>query len=82
MKKIFVKESQTALWIGAAVVGALAAGAGIWFYLRGKRAAEEEAYRREHAQDYLKGKSKKKKKQKTAPHELEGIVNHHPDETH
>ncbi|MDO3645244.1 hypothetical protein [Mucilaginibacter sp. L3T2-6] len=77
MKKLFGKEDHTALWIGAAVAGALAAAAGIWFYLRGKRAAEAEAYRHEHAQDYLKGKQKKKKKHKTAVDELEDIV-HHP----
>lgn len=77
MKKIFLKEDRTTLYISAVVIGALAAGAGIWFYLRGKRAAEEEADRHEHAQDYLKAKQKKKKKHKTDLHELEEIVKHH-----
>lgn len=77
MKKLFIKESHTTLWIGAAVVGVVAAGAGIWFYLRGKHAAEEEAYRYEHAQDYLKGKQKKKKKKKKKDlHELGDVVSH------
>ena len=40
MKNPFIKENNTALWIGAVVTGAVAAAAGIWFYLRGKRAAE------------------------------------------
>lgn len=58
----------------AIVAGALAAGAGIWFYLRGRRAAEAEAYRHEHAQDYLK--RKQKKRHKTDVSELAGVVNH------
>ena len=73
---MFVKDDRTAIWVGAAVAGALAAGAGLWFYLKGKRVAEEEAYRHEHAQDYLKGKKKKKKKHKTDLHELSNIVAH------
>lgn len=76
MKNPFHKENNTGLIVGAIVAGALAAGAGIWFYLRGKRAAEAEAYRLEHAQDYLKKKFKKKKKHKTDVNELEGIVQH------
>ena len=76
MKNPFNKEDHSGLIIGAIVAGALAAGAGIWFYLRGKRAAEAEAYRLEHAQDYLKKKQKKKKKYKTGLNELEDIVQH------
>lgn len=71
MKNPFKSEDNTGLIVGAIVAGALAAGAGIWFYLRGKRAAEAEAYRQEHAKDYLKAKDKKKKKHKTDVHELE-----------
>jgi uncharacterized protein HemX len=76
MKNPFNKEDHSALIIGAIVSGALAAGAGIWFYLRGKRAAEAEAYRLEHAQDYLKAKQKKKKKNKSDVSDLAGLVNH------
>lgn len=76
MKNPFKKEDHSALIIGAIVAGALAAGAGIWFYLRGKRAAEAEAYRHDHAQDYLKAKQKKKKKHKTDVSDLAGVVNH------
>jgi len=76
MKNPFNKEDHSGLIVGAIVAGALAAGAGIWFYLRGKRAAEEEAYRHEHAQDYLKTKQKKKKKHKTDVSDLAGIVSH------
>jgi uncharacterized protein HemX len=76
MKNPFQKEDHTALWIGAAVTGALAAAAGIWFYLRGKRAAEEESYRHEHAQDYLKDKKKNKKKHKSDVDELVNLVTH------
>jgi len=77
MKNPFNKEDHSGLIIGAIVAGALAAGAGIWFYLRGKRAAEQEAYRHEHAQDYLAGKHKKKKKHKTDVSNLADVV-HHP----
>lgn len=77
MKKLFNKEDHSAIWIGAAIAGALAAGAGIWFYLQGKRAAVLEAQAAEHAQDYLKHKHKKKKKHKTDVHDLEDIVQPH-----
>lgn len=76
MKNPFHKENNTGIIVGAIVAGALAAGAGIWFYLRGKRAAEAEAYRHEHALDYLKNKQKKKKKHNTGLDELEDIVQH------
>jgi uncharacterized protein HemX len=78
MKKLFVKTDRSTIWIGAAVAGALAAGAGIWFYLQGKRAAAQEATAAEHAQDYLKEKRKKLKKHKTDVHELAEIVHHKP----
>ncbi|MDR6945088.1 hypothetical protein [Mucilaginibacter pocheonensis] len=72
MKNPFKKEDHTWLWIAASITGALAAGAGIWFYLHGKRVATMTAYHKEHAQDYLNTKrSKKKKKQRTDLHELE-----------
>lgn len=75
MKNPFKQQDHTALWIGATIAGVLAATAGIWFYLHGKRAAEDEAYRHEHAQDYLKDRKKnKQKKHKTDLHQLEGIV--------
>lgn len=75
MKNPFVKEDNTALWIAAAVTGALAAGAGIWFYLHGKRtgALEEQL---DNAQDYLEKKHKKLKKHKTDLHDLEDIIHH------
>lgn len=77
MKNPFKKErSNTIVWIAAGVAGALAAGAGIWFYLRGRDAAEREAQRREHATDYLQAKRQKKKKQRTDISELKSIVNH------
>lgn len=79
MKNPFNKKDNSGLILGAIVAGALAAGAGIWFYLRGKRAAEAEAYRLEHAQDYLKKKQKKKKKHKTGLNELENIIHHEPE---
>jgi uncharacterized protein HemX len=75
MKNPFNKEDHSGLIIGAIVAGALAAGAGFWFYLQGKRAAEQ-AYRHEHAQDYLKAKEKKKKKHKTDVSELAAVVHH------
>jgi uncharacterized protein HemX len=77
MKNLFKREDNTDLIVGAIIAGALAAGAGIWFYLRGKRAAEAKAYRHEHAQDYLKAKTKKKKKHKSDVEELQNLV-HHP----
>lgn len=76
MKNQFSKEDHSGLVIGAIIAGALAAGAGIWFYLRGKRAAEDEAYRHEHAQDYLAAKHMKKKKQKTDVSDLNDVVHH------
>jgi ABC-type nickel/cobalt efflux system permease component RcnA len=76
MKNPFKQEDNSALWISASIAGALAAAAGIWFYLRGKRAAEEEARRHEHAQDYLKDKKMHKKKHKTDVHELEDLIQH------
>jgi hypothetical protein len=76
MKNPFKKEDRSGLIIGAIVAGALDAGAGIWFYFRGKRASEAEAYRHEHAQDYLKAKQKRKKKHKTDLSDLAGVVNH------
>jgi hypothetical protein len=76
MKNPFIKENNTGLWIAAAVGSAIAAAAGIWFYQRGKRAAELEAYRREHAQDYLENKKHQMKKHKTDLHELGDLVHH------
>ncbi|MGV8878648.1 MAG: hypothetical protein ACOH2A_06415 [Sphingobacteriaceae bacterium] len=77
MKNPFKKErSNTVVWIAAGVAGALAASAGIWFYLRGKAAAEREAQRRKHATDYLQAKHLKKKKQRTDISELKSLVNH------
>ncbi|UOE52497.1 hypothetical protein MTO98_15585 [Mucilaginibacter sp. SMC90] len=76
MKNPFHKENNTGIIVGAIVAGALAAGAGIWFYLRGKRAAEAEAYRLEHARDYLAEKQHKKQKHKTDVHDLAAIVSH------
>ncbi|WCT13415.1 hypothetical protein [Mucilaginibacter jinjuensis] len=76
MKNPFNKEDHSGLVIGAIVAGVLAAGTGIWFYLRGKSAAKGDAYRLEHTQDYLKKKQKKKKKHKTGLNELEDIVQH------
>ena len=78
MKNLLIREDKTALWISAAVTGVVAAGAGIWFYLHGKRAAaaELEAYQHEHAQDYLEVKHPHKKKHKTDVHDLKDIVHH------
>ena len=76
MKNPFKNDDHSGLIIGAIVAGALAAGAGIWFYLRGRRMGEAEAYRLEHAGDYLAGKKKKKKKSKTDVSELAGVVHH------
>lgn len=76
MKNPFNKQDHSGLIIGAIIMGALAAGAGIWFYLRGKRDAEENTYNYDHAQDYLEGKHKKKKKHKTDVSELGDIVHH------
>ena len=78
MKKTFIKTDRSTIWIGAAVAGTLAAGAGIWFYLQGKRAAALEATAAEHAQDYQKGRKKKLKKHKTDVHELAEIAQHKP----
>jgi uncharacterized protein HemX len=76
MKNPFKKESNSQVLIAAGIAGALAAGAGILYYLRAKRAAEAEAYRHEHAQDYLDKKQPKKKKHKTDVSELSEII--HP----
>lgn len=76
MKNPFKQQDYTGLLIAAAITGTLAAGAGIWFYLRGKRAAEAEAYRHQHAQDYLANKRQGKKKHKTDIGELADIVHH------
>lgn len=76
MKNPFNKKDNTMLYIAAAITGALAAGAGIWFYLRGKRAAEAEAYRLDHAQDYLRAKKKIMKKHKTDISKLGDFVHH------
>jgi hypothetical protein len=76
MKNLFVKENHTRLWITVSITGALAVGAGIWFYLRGKRAAELEASRKELARDYLEDRHFKKKKHKTDVSELGNLVHH------
>ena len=76
MKKLFVKENHTKLWLGAAVIGALAAAGGIWFYLHGRKAAALEAQVAQYAQDYLKSKQKKKKKHKSDVADLGDIVHH------
>jgi hypothetical protein len=74
MKNSFKKEDHTGLWIAAAITGALAFG--IWFYLRRNRAAEQEAYRPEYPQDYLKDQQPQKKQQRSDIAELTGIAQH------
>ena len=76
MKNFFNKNNHTALWIGAGITGALAAGAGILYYLRGRRPAESKTDGNEHAQDYLDAKHPKKKKQKTDTQELVHLIHH------
>jgi hypothetical protein len=77
MKNPLIKERSNGLWITAAVMSVLAAGTGIWFYVRGKRiAAQLEAYRHAHAQDYLEVKRPHKNKHKTDVSELRELVHH------
>ena len=76
MKNPFKQQDNTGLWIAATITGALTAGAGIWFYLRRKRSADAEAYRHEHAQDYLADRHPTAKKHKTDVSELADIVHH------
>jgi hypothetical protein len=75
MKNPFKKEDHTALWIAAAITGALT-GFGIWLYLRRNHAAEQEAHRPEHPQDYLKDRQFKKKKHRSDIAELTDIAQH------
>jgi hypothetical protein len=75
MKNPFAQKHDTGLWIATAITGALAAGAGIWFYFRGKRLAGDQAGV-EHQQDYLEAKHPQKKKHKTDVHELASLVHH------
>jgi len=75
MKNPFAQKHDTGLWIATGIAGALAAGAGIWFYLRGKKLAEDQA-QLEYPQDYLEAKHPQKKKHKTDIHELSGLVHH------
>ena len=76
MKNPFVKDSNTGGWLTASIAGAVAAGTGIWFYLRNRRIAAQEAYRHEHAQDYLKERNHPKQKQTTDVHDLGDLVHH------
>ncbi|PWK73792.1 hypothetical protein LX99_04178 [Mucilaginibacter oryzae] len=75
MKNPFAKKHDTGFWIATALTGALAAGAAVWFYLRGKKLAEDQAGL-EHPQDYLELKHPKKKKHKTDVHDLADLVHH------
>lgn len=76
MKNPFKKEKHSDFWLAGVVTGALVAAAGILFYLQRKRAAEQEAYRKEHAQDYLEDMHPHKPKLRTDLHELHTIVPH------
>jgi hypothetical protein len=76
MKNPFKKEDHNALWIAAAITGALASGLGIWFYLRRNRAAEQEAHRPEHPQDYLKDRQPPHKQHRSDIADLTDIAQH------
>jgi hypothetical protein len=76
MKNPFIKDDNTLSWIAAGVGSVVAAGAGVWYYLRSRRLAAEEAYRHEHAQDYLQEKHPMMKKHKTDVSELGDLVHH------
>lgn len=75
MRNPFTQKHGTGLWIATAVTGALVAGAGIWFYFRGRKLSGDQAGL-EHKQDYLKAKHLQKKKHKTDVHDLAQLVNH------
>lgn len=76
MKNPFKKEDHNALWIAAAITGALASGFGIWLYLRRNRVAEQETYRPEYPQDYLEDRHPQKKQHRSDIAELTGIAQH------
>ncbi|SCW87271.1 MULTISPECIES: hypothetical protein [unclassified Mucilaginibacter] len=76
MKNLFAQKNNTGLWITAGITGVLAAGAGIWFYFRGKKSDETAGSQQEHVQDYLEAKHPKKKKHKTDVDELADLVHH------
>jgi len=77
MKNLFIKENNNLSWIAAGAVGIAAAGAGIWYYIKDRRAAQQAAdYAHEHAGDYLEAKHPHKRKQRTDVHDLENIVHH------
>ncbi len=71
MKNPFIKQSNSGLWIAAAITGAVAAGAAAWYYI--KRAAKP--LHEEHALDYLKPAPALHKK-KTDVHDLHTIATH------
>jgi len=76
MKNPFVKDSNIGGWLAAGIAGTVAAGTGVWYYLRNRRLAAQEAYRLEHAQDYLKERDHPKPKQTTDLHDLAKLVHH------
>ena len=78
MKNPFSNESNSLAFIAAGAAGIAAAGAGIWYYIKERRAAQlQAAYVHEHAQDYLDAKHPHKHKQRTDVNELADIL-HHP----
>jgi len=75
MKNPFIKESNNGGLIAGIIMGAAAAGTGIYFYLKKRKAlAEAAAYAKEHANDYLQDKVHAIKKHKTDLHELHSIA--------
>ena len=75
MKNPFKKEDHTALWIAAAIAGALA-GFSIWLYSRRNQPAAQEAHRPEHPQDYLKDRQPPKKQHRSDIADLTDIAQH------
>jgi hypothetical protein len=71
MKNPFIKESNSGLWIAAAVTGVLTAGAMAWLYLKRRATAPAEE---EHVPDYLQPAPAKHKK--TDINDLHTIVAH------
>ena len=70
MKNPFIKESNSKLWIAAAVTGVVTAGTMAWLYIKRNMAKNKHD---EHATDYLNPKPGKHKKT-TDLHDLHTIV--------
>ena len=77
MKNPFIKEDNSAGLLTGLVIGAIATGSIVYLYFRKKKEmANAVAYAKDHAQDYLKEKTRHHKKHKSDVQDLENIVTH------